>query len=356
MMVSSLWSVVCSPDFRLESPWFLLLLVPLVLFFILALIRKNPSVYIPWIKPFEEINSKKKINKTIIPTILYFVATVILIFALARPQKGMEELKQHTEGIDIILALDLSGSMRSIDIPSNFTNQEIQDALKSGLLKERIQFAKQEIIKFIERRPNDRIGLIVFAPLPYVASPPTLDSQWLLDNLKTIDAGIIGDATNIAGPIASAVDRLKDSKAKRRVIVLFTDGGNNVNARISPIQAAKLAKLYNIIIYTVGIGSNNAYFMQNTSFGSQLFPLGDDQFDEQLLKDIAKETGGKYYSASDAKGLEQVMTEINKIEKTSFEQPKIIDYSELAPNLISIAIAFILIAFILERTWLIKIP
>ena len=267
----------------------------------------------------------------------------------------MEELRQRAEGIDIMLALDLSGSMKGIDLPKNSTSDQVTRDLRRGKLKERIAYAKEEIKKFVEMRPNDRIGLVVFAPLPYVACPPTLDHAWLLSHLSSVDAGIIGDATNIAGPIASGVNRLKTADSKRRVMVLFTDGSNNVNARISPLQAAKLAKTYNVVIYTVGIGSDNAYVLQETMFGEQFIPLGG-QFDKKLLTNISKETGGKYYSAKDAKGLQEVLGQIDKLEKTSVEQPRFIDYRELGAPLIVLALILILVGFVLENTIFIRLP
>ena len=341
--------------FRFEAPWFLLFLVPLVLLFVWSLTRKSPSVSIPWIKPFLFSKTKHKLKKTNIAVILYFLAAILMIIALSRPQKGVERLKQRAKGIDIMLALDLSGSMKAMDIPQNLTRYQIQKQLENGQIKERIAYAKDEIRKFIEKRPNDRIGLVAFAPLPYVACPPTLDHTWLLLHLNEVDAGIIGDATNIAGPIASAVSRLKGAKSKRKVLVLFTDGRNNVEDRISPLQAAKLAKIYNVIIYTVGIGSQNAYVLQHTMVGSQFLPvLG--QFDEKLMKDIAKETLGQYYSVKNAKGLQAVLNKINKLEKTTVETPIFVDYSELGPKLLLAALVFMLIGMICDNLLFVKIP
>ena len=341
--------------FRFESPWHLLMLIPLALLLVLAAKRKKPTLTIPWIKPFLSKKTSSGFRKTSIPFIFYAVAFFLLVFALARPQQGQEELKQRAEGIDIMLDLDLSGSMKGIDVKNERTAQSVMNDLKTGKLKERIAYAKEEIKKFIEMRPNDRIGLVVFAPLPYVACPPTLDHAWLLSHLNSVDAGIIGDATNIAGPIASAVDRLKDADSKRRVMVLFTDGSNNVNARISPLQAAKLAKTFNVVIYTVGIGSSNAYVLQNTMFGKQFIPLAG-QFDKRLLQDIAKETGGKYYAAEDAKGLSEVLKQIDKLEKTSAEQPRFVDYKELASPLVIFALILILIGFVSENTVFLRLP
>ncbi len=343
---------------RFALPWFLLLYIPFIGLVIYALKRKNPTIRIPSLNPFKKANPGGSLHvSTGLPFLLYAIATGLLIFALARPQKGIERLKQKAEGIDIMLAIDLSGSMEAIDVPQKFkTEKEVYSALHRGTLKARIDIAKQEIRKFVAKRPNDRIGLIAFAPLPYVACPPTLDHAWLNQHLNNLQAGLIGDATGIAGPIASAVHRLKDSDSKRKVLVLFTDGSNNVDARVSPRQAAKLAKTFDVIIYTVGIGSRNAYVIQNHPFyGKTLHPLGT-QFDEKLMKDLAETADGKYYTATDSKGLGKVMEEIDKLEKTTKEQPRYIDYSELGPKLVSIGLVMILIAFALQNTLMLKVP
>ena len=341
--------------FRFESPWLLLLIIPLLILFILALIRKVPSLSIPWIKPFLLSKTKRKFKKNSIPIVLYFIAAFFMIIALARPQQGLEQLKQRAKGIDIMLALDLSGSMKAIDIPRNLSQAEIAKQIQNGQLKERIGYAKNEIKNFIEKRPNDRIGLVVFAPLPYVACPPTLDHAWLMMHLSKVDAGMIGDATNIAAPITSAVNRLKDLKSKRKVLIFFTDGANNVEDRISPLQAAKLAKMYNVIIYTVGIGSQNAYVLQNTPFGSQFIPVMG-QFDDKLMKDIAKITDGKYYSVESKKGLQDVLNKIDKLEKTTVETPLFIDYAEQGPKLLIIALLFFIMGLITDNLFCVRIP
>lgn len=338
-------------------PWMLLLYIPLIGLLIYALKRKNPTVIISSLKPFASGSGKKGFDlRTNLPLLLYAIATAILILALSRPQKGIEELKQRAEGIDIMLAIDVSGSMQSIDIPEKYANgREVVAAVNSGKLKPRIDIAKEEIKKFIEKRPNDRIGLVAFAPLPYVACPPTLDHAWLFAHLERLQPGIIGDSTGIAGPITSAVNRLKSCDSKRKVVVLFTDGKNNVNAQITPLQAAKLAKTFDIITYTVGIGSKNAFIIQDGFMGKQLVQL-KDEFDEKLLKDIADTTGGRYFTASDAEGLQKTMDEIDKLEKTSLEQPRYVDYRELAPPLVITAIIIILTGFILSSTIFLKVP
>ena len=343
---------------RFALPWFLLLYIPFIVLCLLALKYKKPTIIIPSIKPFKKANPSKKLSLvTGVPFLLYVLGTACLIFALSRPQYGIEQLKQKAEGIDIMLAIDLSGSMDAVDVPRSYTEEkDVYAALKRGVLKKRIKIAKAKIRQFIERRPNDRIGLIAFANLPYLACPPTLDHSWLYAHLDRLRPDLIGNATGIAGPIAAAVHRLKNSDSKRKIVVLFTDGSNNVDARVSPRQAARLAKTFNVIIYTVGIGSSNAYVVQDHPFYGQVLRSLGSQFDEKLMKDIASFSDGKYFKAANEKGLETVMKEIDKLEKTTKEQPRYIDYSEIGFPFLKLGFVMILAAFILSHTFMIKIP
>lgn len=338
-------------------PWLLTaaLLVLLIAFY--AWRKKQPSIRVPSLNAVKGAVSKsKKINyKRLVPFLLYTVAMLLLVVALARPREGLEQINRRAEGIDIIIALDLSGSMKAIDIPRDMPRNRIESALNNGSLKSRIVTAKKEISKFIEARPNDRIGLIAFAPLPYMACPPTLDHAWLIANLDNLDAGVIGDMTNIAGPMASAVQRLKDSDAKRKIIVLFTDGSNNVDAKVTPRQAAKLANTFDITVYTVGIGSGFSVVPQDTFAGRTFVPVQND-FDEQLLKDIASASGGRYYRAEDGESMAAAMKEIDSLEKTSFEQQTIVNWHELAPGFIAGALICMLLAFLLENSIMKRIP
>ena len=341
--------------FRFESPWYLLLIVPFIALLIFAINRRKPVLTVPWIKPFLLRGQRQKMGFSLIPIIVYFIASVLLTIALARPQKGIEQLKQKASGIDIMLVMDLSGSMQAMDIAPDMTPEEIRTALERGVLKQRIDYSKEEIERFVKKRPNDRIGLEVFAPKAYLASPPTMDHTFLLAHIKSVSPGLVGDSTNIAAPIASAVSRLKDASSKRRVIVLFTDGSNNVNDRISPLQAAKLAKMYNITIYTVGLGSNNAFVLQNTPFGVQFVPVYG-QFDEKLMNEMATTTGGKYFKAADSEGLKRVLSEIDSLEKTTVESPRFVDYSEYGPKIVLAAIFAFIIGFITENVFFIRNP
>jgi len=336
-------------------PWLLLLLAVLLPLGWWVWRRPLPTLRIPCLKPFAAANPRRR-NVSRLPLVLYLLATAVLIVALARPRFGNEKVILRAEGIDIMLALDLSGSMQALDAGSQITTeQELRDAIAAGKVKKRIEMAKDEVKRFIERRPNDRIGLIGFAQLPYSLCPPTLDHEWLISEFDQLQPGTIGDKTGIAGPLASAVKRLKDSHAKRKVIVLFTDGANNVEAVITPRQAAKLAHDNDIIIYTVGVGSDRSFILQRTVMGERFVPIEAD-FDEDLLKDIAKSSDGRYYHAADPDGMAKVMDEINKLEKTSVETPKYIEYTEFAPRLIVLALVLLLIGFVAEHTVLLRLP
>lgn len=339
------------------NPWLLLLAVPLVLALWRAWAKPSPAVMLPSALPFRKTGSSSRmLLKRLIPFALYAAAGLLIVVGLARPRHGTEEIRQRADGIDIMLALDLSGSMAAYDVPGSITTEsQLQANIRTGLLKDRISIAKSEIEKFVRARPNDRIGLIGFAPLPYVACPPTLDHDWLIANLKTLKPGVIGDATGIAGPIASATQRLKGSEAKRRVMVLFTDGSNNVNAKVTPRQAAKLAASFDVIVYTVGIGSPDAVVLRDGFFGKQMVPLRYE-FDEPLMKDLSATTGGRYYAAADAEGMAKAMSEIDKLEKTVVEQPRTVNWREWGSAFASLAALLALLAFALESTVFLRIP
>ncbi len=340
-------------------PYMFFLLIPLALVLLRAWFKPVPALRVPSLRPFKTA-SKGRLSpvnlRKLVPFLLYSIGSVMLIVALAGPREGMEEIRRRADGIDIMVALDLSGSMRAIDVPPGIrTERELEVAMASGKVKDRLGTAKEEIAKFIEARPNDRIGLIAFAPLPYVVCPPTLDHAWLIANLDRLESGSIGDATGIAGPVASAVQRLKDSDSKRSIIVLFTDGANNVNAKITPRQAAKLANTFDITLYTVGIGSRNSVMKLDSMFGSS-FQRVEGSFDEKLLQEMADTTGGVYYKAADGESMAKAMAQIDQIEKTSVEQNIIVNWKEFYPLFCWLAIAFLLIGFAYEHALRVSVP
>ncbi len=344
------------PEFA--HPWLLLLAVPAALALWVLWRKKQPSLKIPSIAGIREVNrhSPSVRYKKLIPFVLYGAAALLTVLALARPREGLEQIRRRSEGIDIVIALDISGSMRATDVPAGVTTRgELENGISSGRIVSRLDSAKREIVKFINERPNDRIGLIAFAPKPYTACPPTLDHAWLIGTLNALHPGMIGDMTNIAGPIAAGIRKLKDSDAKRRIIVLFTDGANNIADRVSPRQAAKLANTFDITVYTVGIGSANAVMTQNTPFGAQIVPVQND-FDEPLLRDMAELSGGKYYRAEDSESMAKAMAAISALEKTTFEQQTLVNWRELAPRFAALAAAFLLLGFLLETAVWPRIP
>lgn len=339
--------------FELHHP-LLLALLPLLLILLwhYARHRKYPSVLLPSAVPFAALK-RRRISPS---NWFYFAAASLLIVAMARPRFGDEKVLLRSQGIDIVLALDLSGSMAAIDVPQNVRDaQALTLWMRSGHTRNRLDVAKEELKKFVRSRPNDRIGLIGFAPLAYNIVPPTLDHGWLLGHLDRLQPGIIGDQTGLAAPLASGIYRLKNSTARRRVMVLFTDGRNNVENRMTPQQTARLGKESGVIIHTVGIGSDNAYVQVDTVAGRRFQPVGDE-FDERMLRDIAENSGGKYFHAEDAQGMKQVMHEINQLETTSFEQPKLVEYREIAPDLALLAVALIVLGFLAESTFSLQLP
>lgn len=344
--------------FSLAYPWALLGLIPLgALFYYIWRYRPLPALRVSSTKVFVQSGAAKRPK----PGICFFLAWIgmtLLILALARPRLGSEQITIRAEGIDMILALDLSGSMQLIDIPEEITSEKaLSRAIESGELTNRLEVAKVALSNFIDKRPNDRIGLIGFAELPYTIAPPTLDHKFLQGQFQQLTPGVIGDNTGIAGPLASGIKRLEDSQASRRVLVLFTDGANNVDNRITPEQAAALAGENDVVIYTVGIGGNRSVVIQTDPFGRQiLMPTGEATFDEASLKKIAQVGNGKYFRANDAEAFQQVMDEINSLEKTVFEQPSYMEYKEFGPALIVLGGVCLLLGYLLEHTIKLSLP
>ena len=331
-------------------PWLLLLLLLLPLIGIYCVYRqKQPSITVSTVAPFESVRAARRPG---IPLTCMLLALGVTIVALARPRIGNEKFLIRSQGIDIVLAIDLSGSMAAYDVPPEIrSGRQLVNAIKDGSLKNRLDVAKDEIRKFIEARPNDRIGLVGFAEAAYNLAPPTLDHAWLFSHLKSLEPGVLGDLTGIASALGTGVSRLKDSDAPRRVLVLFTDGANTARNRLTPEQAAELAKKFNVVIHTVGIGSDNAVGV----FGGMI-QRQEGSFDEKLLQELANITGGRYFRAADAEGMKQVMEEINRLEKTVVEQPKYTEYREFAPRLALVALALMAFAYLTQCTWRLRLP
>jgi Ca-activated chloride channel homolog len=315
---------------------YLLLIVPAIIaFYVLKQHKASASLRMPGLKPLE------KTGTTIRNYLQYFLfairmtAVLLLIIVLARPQFTDKFQDVSTEGIDIILTLDISGSMLARDFKPD-----------------RLEASKDVATEFISGRPYDRIGLVVFSGESFTQCPLTTDHAVLINLLREIQSGMIEDGTAIGMGLANAVNRIKDSDAKSKVIILLTDGINN-RGEIAPATAAGIAKTFGVRVYTIGVGTQGtAPYPVQTPFGMQYqnMPV---EIDEAILKDIAQTTGGRYFRATDNDKLVQVYSEIDKLEKSKIDVKQFTRKEE--KFLIPAIIAFCLLAIeILVRYTVLK--
>ena len=285
-------------------PWILyfLILVPaLPVWYWMKGKQRQPSITYSSLKVFKEIPASWREKFRHLPVILRTLALFLLIVALARPQSYNSGENIYTEGIDIAMVLDISGSMLAEDLKPN-----------------RIEAAKQVIDNFISNRTSDRIGLVIFARQAFTQCPLTIDYGVLRHLLSKVEPGMIEDGTAIGNAIADGVNRLKDGKAKSKIIILLTDGMNNAG-EIDPLTAAQIAKTFGIRIYTVGVGAKGeAPYPVQTPFGVRYQMIPAD-IDEGMLQQIADITGGAYFRATDTKALKEIYDKIDRLEKTKVE-------------------------------------
>lgn len=296
-----------------EFFWLFILLPLAIVWFFWKRKQQTATLKISSLKGFQ--HSKSFLSK-LQPFLFVFrlLALSALIIAMARPRTvDVSSKTKTTQGIDIVMAVDVSGSMLAKDLKPN-----------------RMEALKRVAENFVEERPNDRIGLVVYASEAYTKSPVTSDKAVVLDAIKSIKYDpVLQDGTGIGMGLTTAVNRLKDSKAKSKVIILLTDGVNNAGF-IEPETAADIAKEYGIKVYTIGIGTNGmaefpyAYGPNNTL----LFKMMPVEIDVKLLQSIAQKTGGKYFRATGNERLAQIYNEINKLETTEIEELKFYDYDE----------------------------
>lgn len=247
---------------------------------------------------------------------LRLLALAALIVALARPQLGRGTTEVEASGIDIILAIDVSGSMEALDFQ-----------LK-GERVNRLEAVKDVVAQFVEERPNDRIGIVAFAGRPYLVSPLTMDHDWLLKRLTSVKIGQVEDGTAIGSAIVSAANHLKEQEAKSRIVILLTDGMNNSGAA-NPATAADAARALGIKIYTVGAGTRGQAPMPvRTMRGATRYQMVEVNIDEDTLKQVAEQSGGQYFRATDTDSLQKVYTLINKLETTTRKLKKYQDVDE----------------------------
>jgi Ca-activated chloride channel homolog len=315
--------------------WLLLAVPAMVVFYILRQQKTSASLRMPDLSVFEKTGNTFRTHIRHVLFAFRAIAVTLLIIVLARPQRTDRFQNTTTEGIDIIMTLDISGSMLARDFKPD-----------------RLEASKNVATEFISGRPYDRMGLVVFSGESFTQCPLTTDHAVLINLMREIQSGMIEDGTAIGNGLATAVNRIKDSEAKSKVIILLTDGVNN-RGDIAPSTAADIAKTYGIRVYTIGVGTQGmAPYPVQTPYGLQYqnMPV---EIDEPVLKEIATKTGGKYFRATDNNKLMQVYSEIDKMEKSKIDVRQFTKKEEkfLIPSII----AFILIGFeILLRTTLYK--
>ncbi len=316
-----------------------LLLIPVLAFWYIRR-HKNHTVDVRYssLKPFASIKPTIKERLRHLPFVIRMLVLGLLIVAIAKPQTTSRGENVYTEGIDIALVLDISGSMLAEDLQPN-----------------RIEAAKKVAQQFIDGRANDRIGLVVFAGESFTQCPMTLDYRVLKNLLLQLKTGMVEDGTAIGMGLAQGVNRLKESKAKSKVMILVTDGVNN-RGEIDPLTATQIAQTFGIRIYTIGVGTKGmAPYPVQTPFGTryQNVPV---EIDEKMLQTVAEMTKGQYFRATSNKSLKQIYGEIDEMEKTRIEVKAYKSYTQLFYGWVGLGLIMMVFGFVLSNTFLRKLP
>lgn len=327
---------------RFADPYFLglLILIPLlVLWHIKRRMRKGATLQFSHLGIARSAYKPSAVRKRELLTVLRFLALTALMIAFARPQSGIKGEEVLTQGIDIILAMDVSSSMLAEDLKPN-----------------RLEASKAVAAEFIKGRKNDRIGMVVFSGESYTQCPLTLDYGILLGFLDEIKVGMIEDGTAIGMGLATAVNRLRNSQAKSKVIVLLTDGRNNAG-QVDPVTAAQVAQALDVRVHTIGAGTQGTamYPVQDPFFGKRYVPMQVD-IDETTLKKIADMTGGRYFRATNREHLSEVYREIDAMEKTQIKVKEYTRYTELFYYFVGFALFLLAVEIVLAHTRFRKIP
>lgn len=297
------WGILKNIEFvNPELFWLLLLIIPYVAWQIWKRKKMQSAMVITTTQPFEQTGKTLRQRLRYLPQILRTLAFAMFIVAIARPQSSYRNTTIETEGIDIILAMDVSGSMRTMDFSPN-----------------RLQACKKIAAEFVENRPNDRFGLVLYSAEAYTQCPLTSDHVTFLNLLQNVNFGLIDeDGTAIGDGLGTAINRLRESQAKSKVIILLTDGVNNAGF-MDPLSAAQIAadSLINIKVYTISCGTNGKMSSAQTPYGT--VPV-KTEIDEALLKEIASLTGGTYFAANNNNKLRQIYKQIDQMEKTTISQ------------------------------------
>ena len=319
--------------------WLLTLLVPMIGYYVWRTLQGGASIQISSVADVVRAPRTVRYYLRHLPFALRAAAFALLVVALARPQDVEQNVRTNTEGIDIMLAIDVSGSMLARDFKPD-----------------RITAAKEVAGSFIADRYGDRIGLVAFAGEAFTQSPLTTDQSTLQTLLARIRSGLIEDGTAIGNGLATAINRLRESDAKSKVIILLTDGVNN-QGQIAPMTAAEIAKAQGIRVYTIGVGTEGmAPYPAIDMFGNLTFVNQKVEIDEKVLKAISDMTGGRYFRATDKEKLKAVYDEINQLEKSKIEVMEHISYHELFLTWALAALGLLFAEFLLSNLVLKRIP
>lgn len=321
----------------------LILLVPVVWVVARQFFRNKSSLAYPVVNSFLGLPPSLKQKLAWLPSLFRFLALLLIVAALARPQSGFKTTETTSEGVDILLAVDTSGSMKALDFTLN------------GSEANRLDVIRQVINDFIKKRTSDRVGMVVFGEYAFTQCPLTLDYDTIRSFLHMIQIGMAGDGTAVGNGLATAVKRLKSSTAKSKVIILLTDGVNNAGD-VAPLTAAKMAKELGIKVYTIGVGSRGqVLFPQETPFGIQKVPMQVD-LDEETLKAIAQTTDGRYFRATDTQDLENIYSTIDQLEKSEIKAKQFREANERFQIFLGAALILMLLEILLSTTWLRRFP
>ena len=319
----------------INPEYFYLLIIPVVYSIWYFFKRRNINSEILF-SNLGSLNKTKTLKNRLrdLPQIFNILAICLLIVALARPQSSTNWEESTTEGIDIVLSMDISGSMLAEDLKPN-----------------RLEASKDVAVDFISKRVNDRIGLVIFSGESFTQCPLTTDHNVLINLFKDVKSGMVEDGTAIGMGLATAVNRLKDSDAISKIIILLTDGVNNKGV-VAPFTAAEIAKQFGIRVYTIGVGTEGyAPYPFQTPFGVQYQDV-EVQIDEETLQNIATVTDGKYFRATNNSKLKEIYKDIDKLEKSKIEVTEFHKRSEEFSNFAIPALIILLFGFILEKTYL----
>lgn len=326
-------------NFQYPYVLFALLIIPLLIFWQYGIAKKeHPYLRYSQISPFAQRKKTWRIRLRLLPSWLRYIVIALLIIAIARPQTHLSKDEMNVEGVDIVLAMDVSASMLAEDFHPN-----------------RLEAAKSVAKDFIDGRPTDNIGVVAFAGEAYTQCPPTTDHVMLESQMNQLSSGMLEDGTAIGDGLATAINRMRNTKTKSKTIILLTDGVNNVGS-IDPLTAAEIAREYKIRIYTIGVGTQGmARFPFDTPYGKQ-YQNVEVKIDEGLLRQIAKTTGGKYFRSTDEHSLKTIFREIDNMEKSIIKVSYYSTRKDNAKPLLMVALVLLICEALLRKTILKQNP